>query len=547
MTICTGTPVRNVRSSNTTKLVEFDHTSTAVVQRERAVSSRFVVVITPSPRTPFARAPRRLSRVVPATALALVAGVLGAPAATAAPEPGAVGIGDPYFPLDGNGGLDVAHYDVHDRYRFGSGRLSGHTTLTVEATQDLSSFHLDFLLPVRGVRVDGVAADFSRPRQHEVRIEPASPLADGDEFTVRVSYSGLPQRRSYDGESNWLADRHEVVAMNQPHMAPWWFPANDHPADKALMDISITVPSGKKVVANGLPVDRERHGSRTTHHWRADEPMATYLAMFAAGPFHVERRQVATRQGGPVPVRLLVSTRLSDDHYAASLKMLRRTPRLLRELQADLGDYPFSTAGGLVTSLPVGFALENQTIPTYFWVGRGNYDWLVVHEQAHQWFGDSVAVQRWARHLAQRGRGDLLRDPAPRAQPQPRPADVAAAPVGEVRAAGHVLEPRHRRPRRAPDLRQRDLLPRRDDLPGAAPPDRRGRLLAAAAPVREDARGRQRHHRGLPGDGRGRQRPGPRRVLRRLDPQHGPARPHSGERARRGAARGLSAAAPTGR
>ena len=125
---------------------------------------------------------------------------------------------------------------------------------------------------------------------------------------MRVSYSGLPGRRSYDGESNWLADRHEVVAMNQPHMAPWWFPSNDHPADKALMDISITVPSGKKVVANGQPVGRERRGSRVTHHWRADEPMATYLAMFAAGPFHVEH-QVATRTS-VLPVRLPVSERL---------------------------------------------------------------------------------------------------------------------------------------------------------------------------------------------------------------------------------------------
>ncbi len=353
-----------------------------------------MVVITPSCRRPVPRAPRRLSRLVPATALALVAGVLGAPAASAAPEPGAPGIGDPYFPLDGNGGLDVTHYDVHDRYRFGSGRLSGHTRLTVEATEDLSSFHLDFLLPVRGVRVDGAAAEFSKPRQHEVRILPAAPLSAGQEFTVRVSYSGLPQRRSYEGESNWLADRHEVVAMNQPHMAPWWFPSNDHPADKALMDISITVPSGKKVVANGRPVGRERHGSRVTHRWRADEPMATYLAMFAAGPFHVETRRLETDHGD-VPVRLLVSERLGEERYAASLRMLRRTPRLLRELQDDLGDYPFSTAGGLVTSLPVGFALENQTIPTYFWVGRGDYDWLVVHEQAHQWFGDSVAVQRW--------------------------------------------------------------------------------------------------------------------------------------------------------
>ena len=349
------------------------------------MSARFVAVIT------------RLRRPAAVLLAALVAGFLGAaPAATAAPEPGAAGIGDDYFPIDGNGGIDVRHYAVHDRYRFGRGLLSGHTTLRVEATQDLSSFNLDLLLPVRHVRVDGARVGFDVPRRHELTVFPAEALRVGERFRVRVSYAGRPGRYSYDGESNWLADGHEVVAMNQPHMAPWWFPSNDHPEDKARMDISITVPAGKTVVANGLPVHRDRRGRLTTHHWRADEPMATYLAMFAAGPFHVERTRVATEQGGPVPVRLLVSERLSDARYRAGLRMLRRTPALLRQLQDDLGDYPFSAAGGLVTSLPVQFALENQTLPTYFSVGSGDWDWLVVHEQAHQWFGDSVAVQRWA-------------------------------------------------------------------------------------------------------------------------------------------------------
>ena len=47
----------------------------------------------------------------------------------AAPVAGAPGIGDPYFPADGNGGIDVLRYDVHDTYAYGTGRLTGWTRL----------------------------------------------------------------------------------------------------------------------------------------------------------------------------------------------------------------------------------------------------------------------------------------------------------------------------------------------------------------------------------------------------------------------------------
>ena len=350
------------------------------------MSSRFVGMLTPPGRLLGCL----LGPLLVAVAVAALLGSGSAAPAAAAPEPGTLGIGDRYFPLDGNGGIDVVHYRISDRYEFDSGRLSGRTRLTVRATQDLTRFHLDFLLPVRWIRLDGSSVRWARESRHELTVDPRGSIDRGERFTVVVSYSGRPDRLGYLGEHNWLADRHEVVAMNQPHMAPWWFPSNDHPRDKALMDISITVPRGKTVVANGHRVGRERDGRLVTHHWRADEPMTTYLAMFAAGPFEVETSRV-----DGLPVRLLVSRRLPDPWFGASRAMLRRTPALLRQLQDDLGDYPFSTAGGLVTSLPVGFALENQTLPTYFGVPGGDWDWLVVHEQAHQWFGDSVAIERW--------------------------------------------------------------------------------------------------------------------------------------------------------
>ena len=81
------------------------------------------------------------------------------------PEPGAAGIGDPYFPLDGNGGIDVQRYRIHDAYRFGDGHLRGETRIRLRATQDLSSFNLDFLLPVNRVTVDGRPAVYDQATQ----------------------------------------------------------------------------------------------------------------------------------------------------------------------------------------------------------------------------------------------------------------------------------------------------------------------------------------------------------------------------------------------
>ncbi len=342
-----------------------------------------------------------MSRHVVATSLLALALLASGPAqaravhepdatTAGAPGSGADGMGDAYFPFDGNGGIDVLEYDIHDDYRFRDGRLRGWTRLTVRATQDLTAFNLDLLLPTRRVRVDGVGAAYSRPNDHELRIEPATPIADGDTFHVRVDYAGRPGQVAWQGERNWLADRHEVVTMNQPHMAAWWFPANDHPRDKALMDIRVTVPKGKRVISNGHLVGRTVRDGRATVHWQAREPMAPYLAFFAAGEFDVTR---GTSHG--LPWYAAVSRQLSSSERQTSMDMMKRSPEIVRWLEGELGvDYPFSTTGGVVTSLRPGFALENQTRPTYEALGQTDI-WLVVHELAHQWFGDSVAVENW--------------------------------------------------------------------------------------------------------------------------------------------------------
>ena len=336
----------------------------------------------------FRAAPRRLVPV-----LALVLAVSAVPGSEAVPAPrlldGSPGIGDPYFPLDGNGGIDVLHYDVRDRYDFGDRRLSGRTTLEVRATEALTRFHLDLLLHVSEVRIDGDRVAFSRPNRHELRITPDAVIPPNREFAVTVRYAGRPGGLGWDGERNWLASRREVVTMNEPHMAAWWFAANDHPLDKATFDIRVTTGAEREVISNGRRVGRTKNGRLATTHWRMAQPMATYLAFFAAGDFTIRRGK-----DSGIPWLLAVSQRLPDQQRRSSMRAIGATGKVTGWLQKELGDYPFGSSGGLVTSLDPGFALENQTRPTYPSLTGDNRS-LIVHELAHQWFGDSVSVHGW--------------------------------------------------------------------------------------------------------------------------------------------------------
>ncbi|WP_232677748.1 M1 family metallopeptidase [Nocardioides sp. R-C-SC26] len=306
-----------------------------------------------------------------------------------APSAGASGAGDPYWPLDGNGGFDAQHYDIDVAYDFATGELTSVTTLRLRATQDLSRFNLDLLAAPDSVEVDGVPAAYRFESGHEVVITPATPLRRGESAQVRVAGRWTPAELSYAGESNWLADGREVVAINQPHMAPWWFASSDHPTDKATFDIEIEGPADVQAVSNGLLVSRTVDGERATTQWRTTSPMATYLAFFALGRYEIAR---GIRRG--LPWYVAVSRELPTAARESSMRLMRRTPAITSWLIDRVGPYPFESTGGLVTSLGVGFALENQTRPVYPLMGSDALA-TVVHELAHQWFGDSVAVHRW--------------------------------------------------------------------------------------------------------------------------------------------------------
>jgi len=178
---------------------------------------------------------------------------------------GSTGLGDGYFPHAGNGGYDVGHYDLTLDYSPATDVLAGTARIRAVATAGLSRFSLDLRgMGVSGVAVNGRAAAYARSGP-ELLITPAYPLARGSRFEVVVRYAGVP-RVLTDGSARYgfLPTDDGAYVAAEPDGASTWFPANDHPRDKATFTFRVTVPRGLAALANGRLASRHTSGETAT-------------------------------------------------------------------------------------------------------------------------------------------------------------------------------------------------------------------------------------------------------------------------------------------
>ncbi|MFE7599821.1 M1 family metallopeptidase [Streptomyces sp. NPDC057494] len=323
------------------------------------------------------------------TALGLLAGGCSDAGGGVRGTPGAAGLRDPLFPKLGNGGYDVGHYGLTLAYDPATGRLDGTVEITARATQDLSAFNLDLAgLTVGGATVDGAPAAYNRAG-NELTLRPREDIREGREFRATVTYTGVPEPLTdTDGsKEGWLRTASGAVAVGEPAGSMTWFPGNHHPSDKASYDITLTVPAGLEALSNGVRTARrtETDGHVTTV-WHTAEPMASYLATVAIGRYRTGTETAL----GSVPVLTAAEAPVA----AAGAALRAEIPELLARQVKRFGPYPFSAAGAIVTQDgTLGYALETQTRPIF---PAGSFDRAtLVHEQAHQWYGDSVTPASW--------------------------------------------------------------------------------------------------------------------------------------------------------
>jgi aminopeptidase N len=318
--------------------------------------------------------------------------------------PGAPGIGDPYYPNYGNGGYEVRKYDLDVTYDPATDVLDGVAKIKANATKSLCSFNLDLVgMTVRSIKVNGARARWSRT-EHELTVIPKSPIKRG-EFEVKVRYDGVPHEfviqipPDFELRTGFMATPDGATVAGQPEVAAGWFPVNDHPLDKARYSFDVTVPRRYEVVANGFLTGRETKRGWTTYEWDAREPMASYLATIDIGHWDVHKWRTDTG----LPVYDAVDSAITGGLRAEIDSSLARQGEVLDVLGGAFGPYPFSTVGAIVDNQDdLFFALETQTRPVYsklFWLDAAgnpvNGDSVVVHELAHQWFGDKIALARW--------------------------------------------------------------------------------------------------------------------------------------------------------
>ncbi|HUG33633.1 MAG TPA: M1 family metallopeptidase [Anaerolineales bacterium] len=315
---------------------------------------------------------------------------------TSTPEPGtgAPGIGDTYYTTLGNGGYDVETYALVLDIDPPANTLNGQVQLQATATEQLITFNLDLVdLTVDAITVNGEPALFSI-NENELTITPNQPLMPGDEFQVSVLYHGMPgliRTEAAPFEIGWSHSPDGAINVwSEPAAASSWFPNNNHPRDKATYQFEITVPDPWMVAATGSLQNTIQQNGSTTYIWEMNEPMATYLASIS-----VDQYDVVT---GTASNGILIRNYFPMDYPAVERQAYDIIPEVLVFLEELFGPYPFDEYGVVVTSQAgicdkAMLALEGQSLSLH--CPFMNAENVVVHEIAHQWFGNSVSLENW--------------------------------------------------------------------------------------------------------------------------------------------------------
>lgn len=298
-------------------------------------------------------------------------------------------------------GFDVNYYRIDLSIDPLSKTISGNVTTKATSTvSGLSEITLDFFdnMKVDSVVSDGDTLSFAHSN-NELTITLAGAYEPGASFSVTVYYSGQPLAAG--GFKSFDFGQHQGVpiisTLSQPFGSPAWWPCKDNPADKAdSVDIIITVPDTLVVASNGKLISETiNEDSTKTFFWAERYPISTYLVSLAITNYEIFSDYYNYSNTDSMEVVYYVY----PEHLTAAQEDFNITVDAISYYSSIFGEYPFIAEKYGMAEFPWGGAMEHQTCTSY---GRGlisgnhRYDSYLVHELAHQWFGDLVTMKRWS-------------------------------------------------------------------------------------------------------------------------------------------------------
>lgn len=302
---------------------------------------------------------------------------------------------DPYLPGNGNLGYKVSRYDLDLEYKVSTNRLAATALITATTLSTLTRFSLDLshALKVDRVTIKGHKVRRFSHHHRKLTITMADELPAGGVMTILVKYSGNPRPiRGPWGEVGWEELTEGSLVASQPNGAASWYPCDDHPTSKAAYGITITTDTPFMAVANGVLVRKRTRAGHTTWVYEQAEPMATYLATIQIGQY--TRKTLSTK---PVPIHGVYPAALRHNF---DLDFAKQT-QMMEAFVEMFGPYPFPEYSVVITDDDLEIPIEAQGMSIFganHCSGSGSFERLVAHELAHQWFGNSLTLNRW-RHI----------------------------------------------------------------------------------------------------------------------------------------------------
>lgn len=303
------------------------------------------------------------------------------------------------YPINKN--IDIKHYVFKLSLSDADNEITGTTLVTVNFKEaGMQNFRLDFVnktsvrkdkgMVVDAVSVNNTAVDYTHGND-ELIISLPAPSTKNQTLTFTIQYHGIP----YDGlriGATKLGDR-SFFNENWPNRGRHWLPIVDHPYDKATSEFIVKAPSHYKVVSNGLLMEESELGnSYRLTHWKQSVPVSSWLFVLGVADFAV--KYVDEFRGKSIQTWVYAKNR-----EAGFYDFDEPTKKVLEFYSNYVGPYAYeklaniqtpSVNGGMETSSAIFYGEDLVT---------GKRDErtrnVVIHEIAHQWFGNAITETTW--------------------------------------------------------------------------------------------------------------------------------------------------------